>query len=203
VLPNIKCDFNKRHFIAPSHFWFCVYAYVLYELFFFIDNVVRLLFYVNTYACHVNFTITLLTYLLRDNDDDDDPVTRRVHWYRASASQLDRLAAKLGRLVLSESVRCEHSRRNTRVQNRSSVPFNSCGVNKPLDLRRRGRLLTQRLIAMHHVTFHDANSRKEIRQTLDRSQTCSIDAENSCTIALTKQVCVQQRPLAVNTALLH
>ena len=126
-------------------------------------------FYVNTYACHVNFTITLLTYLLRDNDDDDDPVTRRVHWYRASASQLDRLAAKLGRLVLSESVRCEHSRRNTRVQNRSSVPFNSCGVNKPLDLRRRGRLLTQRLIAMHHVTLHDANSREEIRQTLDRS----------------------------------
>ena len=43
---------------------FYVYVYVLYELFF-IDNVVRMLFYVNICACHVYFTITLLTYLLR------------------------------------------------------------------------------------------------------------------------------------------
>jgi len=31
---------------------------------FFIDNVVRLLFYVNVCACHVYFTINVLTYLL-------------------------------------------------------------------------------------------------------------------------------------------
>jgi len=42
---------------------FYVYVHVLYELFFFIDNVVRLLFYVNMCACHVYFTINLLTYL--------------------------------------------------------------------------------------------------------------------------------------------
>ena len=40
---------------------FYVYVYVLYELFF-IDNVVRLLFYVNMCACHVYFTRK--TYLL-------------------------------------------------------------------------------------------------------------------------------------------
>ena len=39
-----------------------------------------------------------------------DPVERRVHWSRASASRLDWLhAAKLGRLVLSQFVRREHS----------------------------------------------------------------------------------------------
>jgi len=41
---------------------FYVYVYALYELFF-VDNVVRLLFYVNKCACHVYFTINLLTYL--------------------------------------------------------------------------------------------------------------------------------------------
>jgi len=46
---------------------FYVYVYVLYELFF-IDNVVRMLFYVNMCACHVYFTITLLTYLLTTID---------------------------------------------------------------------------------------------------------------------------------------
>ena len=40
---------------------FYVYVYVLYELFF-IDNVVHLLSYVNMRACHVYFTINLLTY---------------------------------------------------------------------------------------------------------------------------------------------
>jgi len=38
-------------------------VYVLYELFF-VDNVVLRLPYVNTCACHVYFTINLLTYLL-------------------------------------------------------------------------------------------------------------------------------------------
>ena len=40
---------------------FYVYVYVLYELFF-IHNVVRMLSCVNTCACHVYFTINLLTY---------------------------------------------------------------------------------------------------------------------------------------------
>ena len=40
---------------------FYAYVYVLYELFFFIDNVVRLLSYVNVCAYHVYFTINLLT----------------------------------------------------------------------------------------------------------------------------------------------
>jgi len=50
-------------FFAVSKFYvfFYVYVYVLYELFF-IDNVVRMLFYVNMCTCHVYFTITLPTY---------------------------------------------------------------------------------------------------------------------------------------------
>ena len=53
------------HFCIMSKFCvlFYVYVYVLYELFFFIDNVVRLLFYVNRYVCHV-FFYNKLTYLL-------------------------------------------------------------------------------------------------------------------------------------------
>jgi len=37
-------------FIMSKLYVFYVYVYVLYELFFFIDNVVRLLFYVNICA---------------------------------------------------------------------------------------------------------------------------------------------------------
>ena len=37
-------------------------------------------------------------------------------------------AAKLGRMVLSQFVRCEHSRWNTRVQNWNLVRFSLCGI---------------------------------------------------------------------------
>jgi len=61
VLPNIKYDFNKRHFIARSLFIMCTCMYCMNC--FFISNVVRLLSYVNMCACHVYFTIYLFTYL--------------------------------------------------------------------------------------------------------------------------------------------
>jgi len=69
VLRNIKYDFNKRHFIAPSLFYYvqilCLCFMCMYCMnCFFIDDVVRLLFYVNVCTCHVYFTINLLTYLL-------------------------------------------------------------------------------------------------------------------------------------------
>ena len=68
------------HFCIMSKFCvlFYVYVYVLYELFFFIDNVVRLLFYVNRYVCHVFFTINLLTYL-------QPRCTQRTYLFEAQA----------------------------------------------------------------------------------------------------------------------
>jgi len=63
--------------------FFCilyVYVYVLCELFFPIDNVVRLLSYVNMCACHVYFTTSLLTYLLERTDGHD-----RSHYLPANA----------------------------------------------------------------------------------------------------------------------
>jgi len=71
ILPNIKYDFNKCHFITRSLFIMSkfyvfvlravLYVYVLYELF--ISSIVlcALLSYVNTCTCHVYFTINLLT----------------------------------------------------------------------------------------------------------------------------------------------
>jgi len=44
---------------------FYMYVHVLYELFFFIDNVVRLLSYVNICARHVYLTINLLSLLTK------------------------------------------------------------------------------------------------------------------------------------------
>ena len=64
-----------RFFITYAKFCFCcilyVYVYVLCELFFSIDNAVRLLSYVNMCACHVYFTKSLLTYLLERTDGQD------------------------------------------------------------------------------------------------------------------------------------
>ena len=63
VLPNITYDFNKRHFIARSlHSVLSLCLYFCVRIVFFVDNVVHLVSYVNMCACHVYFTINLLTY---------------------------------------------------------------------------------------------------------------------------------------------
>jgi len=67
----MKCDFNKRQFIARSLFYyvyilclFYVYVCVLCELFF-IYSVVLLLSCVNVCAFHMYFTVNLLLLLTR------------------------------------------------------------------------------------------------------------------------------------------
>jgi len=73
ILPNIKYDFNKCHFITCSLFIMskfyvfvlrAVRVCILYELFISSIMLCTLLSYVNTCTCHVYFTINLLTYCL-------------------------------------------------------------------------------------------------------------------------------------------